>query len=130
MDSRQFVVFSDRPSTPYSPKRCSVRASSSPSFRLPAAEWFRSSSSRWSVSRAARGFLVLGPVVGALEALARGGLVALRQVTHHVLTLQSRVLAVSARSRASPGRFLPLRASVPLERTVTFVSSTPSSNRT
>ena len=40
MDSRQFVVFSDRPSTPYSPRRCSVRVSSSPSFRLPAADWF------------------------------------------------------------------------------------------
>ena len=51
-DSRQFVVFSDRPSTPYSPSRCSVRVSSRPSVKLPAADWFRSSSSPWSVSRA------------------------------------------------------------------------------
>ena len=38
MDSRQFVVFSDRPSTPYSPRRCSVRVSSKPSVRLRAAD--------------------------------------------------------------------------------------------
>ena len=40
MDSRPFVVFSDRPSTPYTPRRCNVRVSSRPSARLPAADWF------------------------------------------------------------------------------------------
>ena len=38
MDSRPFVVFSDRPSTPYTPRRCNVRVSSRPSARLPAAD--------------------------------------------------------------------------------------------
>ena len=54
MDSRPFVVFSDRPSTPYTPRRCNVSVSSRPSARLPAADWFRSSSSCWSDWRAAR----------------------------------------------------------------------------
>ena len=41
MDSRPFVVFSDRPSTPYTPRRCNVRVSSTTAGR----HWFRSSSS-------------------------------------------------------------------------------------
>ena len=53
MDSRPFVVFSDRPST-YTPRRCNVRVSSRPSARLPAADWFRSSSSCWSDRRGPR----------------------------------------------------------------------------
>ena len=86
-DSRQFVISSDRPSTPYSPRRCSVKVSSSPSARLLAADWVRSSSSRWSALSAPRSLGVHGAGVGALEALAPYSLLTLGQVTHHVLAL-------------------------------------------
>ena len=77
-DSRQFVVFSDRPSTPYSPRRCSVRVSSSPSFRLPAADWFRSLQLATQRLEGCEGLVVLWTVVGALEALAPCAYVATR----------------------------------------------------
>ena len=109
IDSRPFVVFSDRPSTPYTPRRCNVRVSSRPSARLPAADWFRSSSSCWIDWRAARASSYSG---GALETR----LLTLGHVTHHVLAAIDTVAPGRAeglphgrpeplaRSPAAPGR--------------------------
>ena len=86
-DSRQLVVLNERPSTAKTPRRCKVRVSSRPSARLPAADWFRSSNSPWSCSRAARASGVRRAVVGALEAPAPVPLLDRGQVAHHILAL-------------------------------------------
>ena len=87
MDSRPFVVFSDRPSTPYTPRRCNVRVSSRPSARLPAADWFRFLQLMLERLEGGEGLVVLRTVVGALETLPPHRLLTLGQVTHHVLAL-------------------------------------------
>ena len=79
-DSRQFVVFSDRPSTPYTPNRCNCQGLVQALRQAVSRRLVPHRPTRpWSVSSRTEGLGVIRPVVGALEALPPHRLLVLRR---------------------------------------------------
>src|SRR5262249_24148520 len=73
--------------------------------------------------------LVRRLLVGRLELPPKRRTMPMRQIVHNIFSLQSRALARWTRRPCEPRPLLPLRASVPIERTVVRLQH-PSSNRT